>query len=424
MMTPRLIVEVEDKAAGIHRDVTDYVQDCRTPKRSRGGGVGISFTVNDPDGDLAGLFNKWDDVRVWQGWQPAGELTNRAKLRYTRGVIQKAPRRSDNPAVTYTVEGDAYTSVLSNYRANRQWENKRPDEIVVEAMTSFGPPFIGTGLVQQNTAVLEIHKAKWRPLSELLDDMRKLTGWAGWIDDDLQLRWENPGAIAAELELSPAAGNIVGGTASFEQEGPTVNDVLVFGGLVRTDNYTDDYHTGDANKVVFPLAYHPRNITVTADGAPLTVGTEGLHQFAEGYACLFNYKQKVLKFPAPRPGQVIHARYQYDYPVNARYRDTASIAKYGVLQNVVIDTAIQDKRAALERARAAVRAGAWPKWVGSLRVSGPAIMAGRTSWPLQPGRMVRVDIPRLGVAADMEIEEETFVSANQTLRVELRLRQP
>jgi hypothetical protein len=418
------------KPLASHRDISEYVASAKVSRQARMAGA-CTLTINDPNGDLKGLFQRWDDLVVWQGWQAAGEPTDKAKLRKFRGYVLKAPRRADTPTTTYSIEAAGYTGILARNTAPRVWDNKRADEILIDAITTFGPRYIGTSRVQTNSETTP-YRSKYLKIIRILEDMAKATGWAGWVDDDLEFRWENPSGKIAPA-LSVAAGNIVAGSASFEQVGPFLNDLTVFGGLFRTENFTDDKFNGDALRATYPLLYFPRNIVVkvknTSDPdsayAPLTCGVDGLHTFADGYASLFNYQQKVLKFPATMAGKTIWARYQYDLPVRARVRDSVSILRYGPLQDVLVDTSIRDKEAAVVFAKAKVREGARKRWEGGLRPMGPAIMEGKSTWPYEPGQLVPVQIPSIDLDHQLELVEETMDSTGSTLlQVSFSLKEP
>lgn len=407
----------------LHSHLTmDAVEGCTVTRKRKGEAGAFRFTVRDTSFTMRPLFQRLRDVIIHQGWQPAGEATDTNKLRRFRGLILRPPRKLGLAWTTYQVEGADYTAMLANFLGARAWQTKRPDEILFDALTAFGPAYIGTGRVQAFDRTTD-YTENWTHLLDVVRDLQMFTGWPAWVDEDLELRFEAPSTSASGVELSETAGNLYADSAEFDLVGPTVNDMIVFGGKQRSASDHEQTFLGDGVAKSFTLDYNPSNVRLDINGVPATVAPEGLNDFGT-HTALFNYANRILKFETPpAAGALIHVVFGYDYPVTARYKDSESIRQYGPLQARVVNTKLKDKLSAREYARARVRVGARQTWDGSVSVAGAAIAETAGGWPITAGGVVDVILPRDGIDGRFEITEETMESTAANLAIDLRLQE-
>lgn len=147
------------------------------------------------------------------------------------------------------------------------------------------------------------------------------------------------------------------------------NSVTALGGYTRSKDTTDNlYPQIDGIKTCFWLTYRPKPssvivngnhiIEVKRNGTRLKCGFDNSNQFSDGYDCLVNTAEKLLKFPSALSTSTTSSltiKYQYDIPINVVVKDPASYAKYGDwIEGKVYDSRIYDAAVAQLRAQAII----------------------------------------------------------------------
>lgn len=245
-----------------------------------------------------------------------------------------------------------YTYSLDRQLVSKVYTSQTVDAIISDLLTTFSSGFTDTNV----NCPITIDKVQFNylPISKCLEKLTELVGDFEWyVDYDKDIHFFASSTENSAFDLTDTSGNYVFNSLSIREDTHQLrNEIIVRGGMLTSDSNRTELLSGDANKLIFPLATKFASLpTVTVGGVGKTVGVENIDSPAS-FDVMWNYNEKSLKFAsAPASGTAnISVVAPYNYPLILEKRDESSILTYGLFQHIIIDKTIVDLETAGLRA--------------------------------------------------------------------------
>ncbi len=339
------------------------------------------FEVWDPSVGVVAKLKPSKIFELWIGWveQAAWDGTAKGDLEKLSGIIITPLKNYIGGKLLYTVEGVDRSAVAHNHVVNKSYTGQRPDQIAIDAWTTFGPGGITFNNVAAAPTAIEDIRYPHDSLFQVMEELSDFTSWPWRIDaaSDLHFRPADDDYYGAITE-----NDILRGTANFKDDSTRLaNRVWVFGAFVESD-VIEERFIGNNETHTFKLAYTPifETIGVLRGGVGQTVGRDNIDNFTS-HNVLVNTASQVLRFnPADPPSDVtlIKIEYKHGWTVISRREDAASIAEYGMHEHVIVDAKIRSNAVAAEIARSHIAEYGRPSKIGECRVHKAGMRAGQS----------------------------------------------
>jgi hypothetical protein len=349
----------------------------------------FSFAIENPDAPTAALLVPGALLEVWAGFVAHADYgtTIKGDLTKMAGWIENIRRTSPSPGrVVYEVEGSDRSAIAHRTIVNDVWTSKRPDQVVTEAWTAYGPAGVTFTNVATSGITLDTYRVPHDSLFELMEQMADITGWIWRLDAANVLHFKPSaddyyGSITYDTHIASRSLQIANDSTNM------ANRVWVFGSTAESDLLTEKW-LGDGTQYNWKLSYSPimSTVAVRKGGVGQTVGVDGVDTFA-AFDVLVNPDSQVLRFNPTSPpagAALIEIDYKYGIPVIARRENAASIATYGVYEHVIVDAKIINATQASERARAHLSEYGTPRLHGECQIYLWDIRAGQSFTLVHP----------------------------------------
>ena len=246
-----------------------------------------------------------------------------------------------------------------------QYTAMDPADIVADIVANFCPAgFNATTYVQRGNFLVPTIKFNYKQPTKAIESLASLIGWDWYIDPDKNLHFFFAGNYTGTSEDFPAPFDITDTSGDTEYESLDLsidlsnmkNSVYVIGGTYDASFNGADSFVVNSSTTTYPLQYgYDTSVTFTVHdvtaSADLVVGISGVDD-PSTVDCLYNATTQSIVFanPAAFSGHTIHIIGDAVVPVAAHLTDNASIALYGEIQDVIIDSTVTSVAEAQERA--------------------------------------------------------------------------
>jgi hypothetical protein len=298
----------------------------------------------------------------------------------------------------HTREADSRL-VVEHYPAGRT-----RGAIALDIVTRYCPPgFTAPPETVADGPKLPAKRFDYKRPSECFSELARETGGEWYWDFDRRLHLFGVGAEEMSAPFDIADG---GEHPADLVIAPDIADlttrVYVLGGDYFGDPLTQSF-LGDGVQREFTLAYKPKDLVVTLDGAPQVVAVDDLLNQPDDPDWTWNFQEKLLKRGAgrgaPAAGTLVVATYRPQLPVRVVMDDSAAQARLGaiigndgVFEASMVDHSLDSREAARLAATAYLAEHANPLIHGGYSTLRPG---------LRPGMRQRIRLASRGV--DLEV---------------------
>lgn len=272
-------------------------------------------------------------------------------------IVRVAENVLDGPILEYTAECRDYTHLLDRKLVAKVYKDMTVAEIIDDIIDDYSAPGITTAAVDGADLVDHIVFNNANP-SECLQRLAEIFNKDWYIDYDKDIHFFSKETNAAPFSLSDDNGNYIKGTLRIIRDITQIkNSILIEGGQELSETDFFDHWVGNGESYAFKTTYlyDTSDLFLSVNGVEKIIGIDGKDKFTDGFDALYNTKNFSLIFPTASPipdGQEVIFGGKYWFKIRSLVRAVASIAKYGEKQFQIIDTNIQDRDTARERAKA------------------------------------------------------------------------
>lgn len=248
-----------------------------------------------------------------------------------------------------------HTYTMDKILASKTYEDQTIEYIIDDLLTSYAPGF--TSVNVNSTFLIEKIVFNQIPISTCLKRLADLLSYDWYIDEDKDVHFFSKYTNSAPFSIDDTSGNHIPGSLMRTLDGSgVINRVKVRGGEYNGTSFTDRTTVSGSETKSFKLPYRFANLTIILDpdGAATaqTVGIDFIDDFTSKDV-LYNYQEQTIRWEtALTDGDVIEFAGNPKVPVFAISEDSASIASYGAIEQLVRDNSIESNAIARRRATA------------------------------------------------------------------------
>lgn len=320
------------------------------------------------------------------------------------GIVTRAPQTKMGTSLfKYNVNCLDYSKRLNNKLALKSYTSQTGGYIVKDLIDTYMPEFTYENV--DCDIVIDSIKFNYMPVGLCIERLAKLIGYEWYVDYDKDIH-----LFSQETNTAPYDLDETGATGRYKNLIITIdvsqvrNRVLVRGGSYLSNNYPDT-QVSDGEQEQFNLAYNPNApVTMTVDGAPVTLGVDNLH--LTGYDFVLNYTEKFVRnldHAKLASGKKVIVNYKPKIPILIRRKNKESIAELktieggdGIHEIPIVDSSIKTLDEARKRALAELRKFAFPHISGSFFTD----QSGYRS-----GQQLTIDLPSRQIDTTVMIQE-------------------
>lgn len=242
-----------------------------------------------------------------------------------------------------------YTHILDRLLVAKTYTGETVDDIIDDLVTTFS-----LGITFNNVScpvTIETVQFNYLPISKCLEKLTTFAeGYEWYIDYNKDIHFFASGDVPSSFDVTDTSENYVFNSLEIREDTHQLrNEIIIRGGLLTSETTRVELLVGDGTKKIFPLATKfAERPAVSINGSAITVGIENLEP--EGYHVMWDYNQKSLRFATALTTGTTSVTALYQYPLIYQQRDNASVAAYGVFQQVIVDKTIRDLDTAALRA--------------------------------------------------------------------------
>lgn len=236
----------------------------------------------------------------------------------------------------------------------KSYTGETVEDIIADLITNYIGDLGFTGTNVNCDVLVDYIAFNYEYPSKILQQLAQLTSYDWYVDEDKDIHFFAKDANPAPFALSDTSGNYYIDTLVIKKDATKIkNTITVRGGQYLGDSFTESY-VADGTQLTVPLVNKYNSITVTVNAVSKTVGVANIDSL-DDFDCLYNFQEKSLTFkPATKPanGHVVAVNGSPYVPVLTRRTDVGSVGVYGVFEYKIVDSTIDTKQGARERALA------------------------------------------------------------------------
>ncbi len=323
-------------------------------------------------------------------------------------VTESEMTKVEGLAITQQITATDWGFKLDSLLVTKTYQNEDPANILKDILTNFAAPGFTTNHVQTGNFLVGSIKFNYMPVTKAIEKLAKTVGWDWFVDPNKDL-WFFAGSVdptsgatigsgaAAPFNIDLTAGNIIFGSLDIDYTIQNLkNSVYVIGGTKQaafTATTTPDVYTTVAGQLVYTLGYDYifSTLTLTVDGVAQTVAELNNATPGSAYAYYSAGKPSFIQFNSdPGSGHIIKTFGTANVPIVAHVQNSASIATYGEIQDVITDSTILTTLQAQQRAQADLLQFGHPIYDIKFDTRTPGLQIGQT---------MQVNLPQFGISA-------------------------
>ncbi len=276
-------------------------------------------------------------------------------------IVRVSENVLDGPVLEYSAECKDYTHLLDRKLVAKVYKDMTVAEIIDDIVANYSAPGITTTNVDGPEMVDHIVFNNIDP-SKCFERLAEIFNKDWYPDYDKDIHFFSKETNLAPFNLDDTTGNYIFGTLNIVRDTTQIkNSILIEGGQELSDVDFFDHWVGNGESYAFKTTYlyDTADLFLSVNGVEKIVGIDGKDKFSDGFDALYNTKNFSLIFPNSSPipdGQEVIFGGKYWFKIRSLVRAVASINKYGEKQFQIIDTNIQDRDTARERAKAELAA--------------------------------------------------------------------
>lgn len=271
-----------------------------------------------------------------------------------------------------------------------------------------------------------IAKKVWRgkPITECIQELCKITGFAAWVDDNKVLHYESPNALPnapfAVSDVPDMVSSFPHIVTKYEQDDTSIiNRVVFLGGKLISNDFTQDLSPqANGSNLTFVLAYYPHvakdgMVHVYLNGVEEKLGRANskavaanvfISQGGTAYALLDAGAQNITfdtgKAPSNSGPNSVTVKYRYLYPLAVEVTDTLSYQYFGKYYDArVVDQTVFDLPTAYTRSKVVLA----QQNFGLLHVTLLTYQPG-----LRAGQLLKITNAVRGISGEFRIQKVTL----------------
>lgn len=291
-----------------------------------------------------------------------------------------------------------YVRLLDRNLAHITYEDSTDKEVIEGLVGTYA---LGVGITTTNVlegVTIDQIRFNYIQLSQCLRRICDLTGRNWYIDYNKDIHY-------FPLTTNPAPFNIDSDSDDYKDlriskdASQLKNRVYVRGGTKLSDPTTYS-SKGDGVKKQFVLPDKPKEVSITVNGTPKTLGIKNVN--LTGYDWYVNFQEKYVEQDASggtlSSSDTLVVTYSYDIPILVAIENSASIEESGQREFAIFDKSISTTQSARERASAELTDYANNIIEGSFRT----YTAG-----FRTGQYININLSEYGVNDDYLIQRVT-----------------
>ncbi len=305
-----------------------------------------------------------------------------------------------------------YAYQLDRLFVVEEYSEQNADDIARDIVIKYCAGFTVVG-IQSGAPQVEYLSFDDRRPSDCLNELAEYVGWRWYIDHTKDVHFFNPQDIAESAPM------VIEDGAHYWRFRPDIditglaNRIRVRGGSMLSDLYTHEIKA-DGKARIWILPHKPKQISMTVNAVPVTVGIEHIHE--EGtHNYYLNYQEKYIRADDATgtiaDGTTITFTYKCDIPVITVVEDFESQAAVAAVQGgdgayeyVIKDDTLETLGAAEAAGNQYLREHANPKVSGTFETE----VGG---W--KPGQLVVINLPDQGIQGTYMVQRITVRNLDQ-----------
>ena len=262
------------------------------------------------------------------------------------------------PVINYTATD--WSFALNKKLVVKTYTNMDPADILADIITNFAPAgYDTTTYVQRGGFLVPSIKLNYEQVTKAIQKLATLIGWDWNVDADKKVHFFLNENISAPFDIEDANDMLEWPSLDIDIDLTNMkNSVYVIGGkydkTFTAGNTPDNYKT-DGVQQAFQLAYayDQSTIVITLAGVTQTFGILNQVTDPSTVQVLYDPTAPNIQFTTtPTAGQTVQVYGKAKIPIIAHAQDSAGIANYGEIQDVIIDSQITTIAEAQQRAQA------------------------------------------------------------------------
>lgn len=223
----------------------------------------------------------------------------------------------------------------------KAYNNTTVGDVVTDIVNNYT-----TGLtldIPASTPSIRTVRFNYEQPSRCLKKLMNSIGWDWNISPNDVVSIFAPGENAAPYEINDTNGKTIFGSLKFDATIiDLANIVYVRGGEyedpIAESEAVDRYESNGIDQT-FPLVYRYANTEVTVNGVAQTVGIDFIDEFTDGFDVLYNFQEKLVRFPdgTLSSGDVVRVFGDAKVPLIVQGEDSASLVEYGAREFIEIN---------------------------------------------------------------------------------------
>lgn len=299
-----------------------------------------------------------------------GTITNKDSV-IDRGVVER-----------YSFEAKDGFYKFDKRLVIKAYTSQSASDIVADIIASFTDGFTDTNVVAGAPTITTIRFNYEQP-SQAMKMICQAIGWDWYIDANDDVHFFPQQFNSAPFSVTDDNGKMITKSLKINRDIVNLkNAIFVRGGEFSTEiseaNAYDKY-VADGTQNTFPLVYRYKNVEVTIDGTPQTVGVDFITDPAT-VDVLYNYQEKLVRWPdasKPSIGEVVKVFGDAQVPLIVQAIDETSSLAYGRYEHVIVDKSIESVQEAELQALAVMDEFASASQEGSFETLEDGLKAGQ-----------------------------------------------
>lgn len=271
----------------------------------------------------------------------------------------------------YQITATDWGFLLDSKLVNQTYGMMDPADILADIIANFAQPGFNTTLyVKRGNFLVSSIQFNYLPVTKAIQKLATAIDWDWFVDPDKNI-WFFQGAVDdgsgasvgtgvfAPFNIDLTSGNIILESLDVDYNITNLKNSIYVIGATKEQNFTQattpDVYTSVAGQLVYSLGYNYdlSTMTVLLAGVPQAVGALNQSQIDTYQVYYQSGKPSFIQFASdPGNGHSIVVFGTASIPIVAHVQNSASIATYGEIQDVITDTNITTSAEAFQRAEA------------------------------------------------------------------------
>ncbi len=237
------------------------------------------------------------------------------------------------------------------------FENTTIDAIIDTIKTDFLPAGFTTAGVTVTTPV-EFIAFNYEQPSKVFQQLAELVGADWFVDVDKDIKFFAKSSSTAPFELSDTNGNYIPNSLVIRRDVKNLRNVVFVRGGTFSGSSFEEIQEADGKTETFDFGFRYKTVGWFVDrGSGFVAETFGIDNITDPTTVdwLYNFQEKAMKLGSatiPAAGDSIKITGLPQIPVIIKKKENVSISEFGEFQHKIIDTSIDSKEGARDRATA------------------------------------------------------------------------